>query len=168
MYGGYDVTKLSFILRASLLSFTHHSAAKCPIDSFPKPDVQSGLGRPQLLRPLEELEHTDYMCVKGAKWKLYGDYSADQFKATGATIVDGKLRILCGLKGTIAKVEVWPECRNSEIRYCNVNDTSPDVPLSSGLTKEAKDGAVAINTVLSLRCRLVALKKDSDLYTISE
>ena len=107
----------------------------CATKTFPKPDIASGLGMPQALIPLKETEYIDYQCLEGASWQLFGDYTPEEFSAEGASIVTGKLRVQCLLGGTMATVTKWPPCRDTAVKKCNVNGTSPLLPASTGLRK---------------------------------
>ena len=94
--------------------------------------------------PLKETEYIDYQCLEGASWQLFGDYTQDEFAAEGTTIVSGKLRVQCLLGGNMATVTKWPPCRNTAVKKCNVNGTSPMLPASTGLRKVGCGPVVSI------------------------
>ena len=138
--------------------------AQCPPSAFPKPPLVTGLGMPQIIKPLKELDFIDYQCFKGASWKLYGDYSDAQFKAKGASIVDGKLRIGCGLNGVIGTVEKWPYCRDTNVKGCTVNSTNPALPPDFKVF--AADGQTPVNAEITVGC--TEEENVNDFYADSE
>ena len=126
--------------------------AECPTSTFPKPPTKSGLFYAKSARPLKELEFLEYPCDGGASWKLQGEYTPSQFDGTDAKIVDGKLRVYCGLGGKMGQVKVWPTCRDTSIKYCVVNGTSPDLPVDLKVDDNHK-GDVVVSKTIKVVCK---------------
>jgi hypothetical protein len=77
-----------------------------------------------LVKNIKELEYVDYNCFqKGVEWKLFGDYTTNQFHGTDVEIVNGNLRVYCpvGKAGVPGQVAKWPTCRDTTITSCDVS-----------------------------------------------
>ena len=80
--------------------------------------------QPYLMSNPKELDYVDYNCYeRGINWKLFGDYTSDEFDGTNVEIVDGNLRVYCpaGSKGQPGVVRKWPMCRDTTITSCDVS-----------------------------------------------
>jgi len=83
--------------------------------------INLGLTQPFLTKSINELDFVDYNCYKqGSQWKLLGDYLSSEFSGDNVLIINGVLRIFCGLGGVAGKLRKWPTCRDSSITTCDV------------------------------------------------